>query len=243
MKLQILSTGSKGNCYILGDTEKLIIECGVNIDDIMQSINYDISSVAGCIVSHEHGDHAKSLIKLANKGIDIYATKGTIEAVKAHGHHRCHEISYMTKYKLKSFNIMPFESQHDAREPCGFIINHEELGNLLFLTDSYYCKFKFKNLNHIMIEANYRASILEEKIIAGKIPAAVYKRIKKSHFEIEDVKEFLKASELNKVSEIVLIHMSDSNSDANFKKEIENCTGVPTIEALSGICLNLERWI
>ena len=54
MKLYTISSGSKGNCYIITDSNshQLIIECGVSIKDIIPHINFD--TIDGCIVSHSH---------------------------------------------------------------------------------------------------------------------------------------------------------------------------------------------
>ncbi|WP_454055620.1 hypothetical protein [Clostridium sp. Marseille-Q7071] len=41
----------------------------------------------------------------------------------------------------------------------------------------------------------------------------------KSHFELENVKDFLRATDLKEVKEIILIHLSDGNSNsAEFKQ-------------------------
>jgi len=61
---------------------------------------------------------------------------------------------------------------------------------------------------------------------AGLVPPALKKRILKSHFSLENVKEFLKANDLSRVQEIWLLHLSDGNSDAErFKREIQELTG------------------
>ena len=63
MKLNILGSDSRtGNCYILeNDKEALVIECGVSFDKIKKALNFKLSKVCGCIVTHGHGDHAKAI--------------------------------------------------------------------------------------------------------------------------------------------------------------------------------------
>lgn len=53
--LTILGSSSKGNSYII-DTldEKLIIECGIPMSDILKGINYKASDVRACLISHAH---------------------------------------------------------------------------------------------------------------------------------------------------------------------------------------------
>ena len=64
-----------------------------------------------------------------------------------------------------------------------------------------------------MIECNYAKEILKKNIDGGKIPKVVAKRLYSSHFELENVKEFLKANDLSQVKAIYLMHLSDGNSD------------------------------
>ena len=119
--------------------------------------------------------------------------------------------------------------QHDV-ENVGFLIysNHSK-EKLLFLTDTFYCKYKFKNLDYLMVEANYSIDILDKNISAGYIPKILKKRLLTSHFSIDNLKSFLKANDLLKVKQIYLIHLSTGNSDSKlFKLEIEKLTGKPT---------------
>jgi len=54
--LKTIATGSGGNCYtLMNDNEILLIDLGVSAREIKRGINYRISDVVGCIVSHEHG--------------------------------------------------------------------------------------------------------------------------------------------------------------------------------------------
>jgi hypothetical protein len=67
---------------------------------------------------------------------------------------------------------MPIEMKHDVR--CfGYLISHHEMGLMLFATDTYYVSNKFAGLNHILIEANYDLSILNENISNGSIHRVV----------------------------------------------------------------------
>ena len=56
MLLKILNSNSSGNCYILQaeDNSSLIIEGGVNLKEVKKALNFNISKVAGVIISHEH---------------------------------------------------------------------------------------------------------------------------------------------------------------------------------------------
>lgn len=228
MQLKVLGSSSKGNCYLLqNDTETLIIECGVSINDIKTALNFSFANVAGCIVTHEHGDHAKSIADALKVGIEVYTSRGTMRALELDvRHHRLHTIKEGEVFHVGSFKVMPFKIEHDVAEPLGFIINHTECGNVLFITDSYYVKDTFKNIHNIIIEANFSQEIIEERVRNGASPDFLRNRIFKSHMSIETCKKTLLANDLSKVQNIVLIHLSDGNSNAaQFKQIIQAATG------------------
>jgi len=158
-------------------------------------------------------------------GIDCYMSQGTAEALEVSGH-RVHIIKARQQFRIGTWTILPFDTQHDAQEPLGFLLANQAGDKLLYATDTYYIKYKFRGLTHIMIECNYAADILKTNVKAGLVEQALKNRILKSHFSLENVKNFLKANDLSKIQEIWLLHMSDGNSDeARFKREIQELTG------------------
>lgn len=236
MKLKVLASGSSGNCYLLQlRNEILILECGIRYKQILEGLNFDLEHVVGCLVTHEHKDHSKAIIDLNKNGIDVYASKGTFESLGIE-HHRARVVESEKVFRVGNFTIMPFETKHDAKDPLGFLINHKAIGNLLFITDSYYCEYKFNNLNHILIECNYSKNILDENIENGVIPVSLRNRIVKSHFELSNVIEFLKSNDLDKVDTLMLLHLSSSNSDeCYFIQEISKVTGLAIDVARKGL--------
>ena len=240
MRLMVLGSSSKGNCYILqNDNESLIIECGVNITDIKRALNFSFAQVAGCIITHEHGDHSKSIKEVMQLGIDIYTSRGTMRQLALDiNHHRLNTIKAGEIFTVGNFKIMPFKIQHDVAEPLGFIINHQETGNVLFITDSYYVENTFKNLHNVIIEANFSQAIIDAKVAAGASPEFLRTRIFRSHMSLETCKKTLQANDLSKVHNIVLIHLSDGNSNAReFQHEIEGVTGKKVTIADAGIII------
>ncbi len=234
MILKILGSSSKGNCYILeNDHEALIIECGVSIKKIKQSLGFNLSKVSACIVTHEHLDHSVAIKDVLSSGIKVHATKGTHAARKTTDHHNARWILQSVKgdasysnFFVGGFYIKAFKVNHDAAEPVGFLIKHQECGTVLFLTDTYYCGYTFKGLNNIIIEANYSQEILDRRLREGASPEFLRNRVLQSHMSLSTCKDMLRANDLRAVNNVVLIHLSDSNSDAAlFKTEVEECTG------------------
>lgn len=236
MKIKVLASGSSGNCYLLQDKEEtLILECGIRYKQILEGLDYDLSNVVGCLVTHEHKDHSKAMLDLNKNGIDVYASLGTFETLKIENH-RIKVIKSEKVFKVGNFTVLPFTAKHDAKEPLGFLINHEKIGNLLFLTDSYYCEYNFNNLNHILVECNYAKDLLDENIENGLIPLSLRNRITRSHFELNNVIDFFKANDLKNIRTIMIMHLSSQNSNEEyFKNQIQKNIGLPVEVARKGL--------
>lgn len=226
MQLKVLGSSSKGNCYLLDNGKDcLMIECGVAFKEVQKAVNFEVSRICGAIISHEHGDHAKHVQKCLNSCIPCYASQGTIDALKIQSP-LAHAMDALKVHKIGNFKVQPFATEHDAAQPFGFLIFHPECGKVLFATDTHYLRYTFQGLNNILIECNYRQDILDANVEAGKLPNGLRARTIKSHMEFETCKETLLANDLSSVNNIVLIHLSDGNSnEREFKQGIETATG------------------
>lgn len=241
MELKVLGSNSQGNCYLLvGRDEVLIIEAGIKFSEVKKALNYNISNIVGCLISHEHNDHAGYYMEFLCMGFPVlspeavYKNKGnavmpTFAKIVQPGH----------GYKVGDFKVIPFEVQHDV-PAFGYQIDHPDMGRLVFLTDTFYCEYTFDNVATWLIEANYADDILDKNIAGGRVPPSMRSRLLKSHMELETTKGILQTNDLKHTQDIVLIHLSDGNSDeARFVREIVGMTGKPTIAAKKGV----DLWI
>jgi len=244
MTLEVLGSGSSGNCYLLKDSKglMLLIECGIDIKKIKKAIDFDLNNVSGCVVTHGHNDHCKSINHLAASGIKIYASKGTLEETKIINHHRSFILDPMKKQKIGPYTVLGFKTVHDTKEPFGFVINHLESGVIVFITDTVYSPFKFANVSHWLIEANYCNEILEQKRASGVEDKFLRDRILSSHFSFQNCQDMLRANDLSNTRTIMLLHLSDRNSnELYFKTKIEEEFVKETYIANSGIKLDLNK--
>ena len=243
MDLKILGSSSSGNCYLLiSESEVLMIECGVRFGEVKKALDFNVSKITACLITHEHKDHCKHVKDVLLAGIDVYASLGTIKAIGIN-HHRFSRAKHGEAFKAGSFKILPFDVQHDAAEPLGFLIFQPEMGNTLFLTDSYYVKFNFPGLNHLLVEANYSEEILAENVESGRTNPFVAKRVESSHMSKETLIQMLQANDLRQVQNIVLLHLSDSNSNASqFQSEVQKLTRINTVIADKNITIPLNRY-
>lgn len=241
MNLKVIGTGSSGNAYLLYNKEEvLLIECGVIFKKIKEALSFDFSKVVGCILTHEHGDHNKAVKDILTAGIKVFTSNGTLEASGVREHHNSHPIQSKKLYQIGSFKIIPFDIRHDVKEPLGFLINHPECGTTLFLTDSFYSPYKFNGLNNMIIEANFCEDIIDNKLKFDK--KFLRDRILKSHLSIQKCIDLLNTNDLTAVNNIVLIHLSDSNSnEIEFKKKVQDATGKNTIVAFNGLDIPFNK--
>lgn len=226
IKITPYASGSTGNCYRITDGRTpLLLECGIPYKDIQKYLNFRVSEIAGCLITHEHKDHSKAIKDIMKAGIDCYMSQGTAETLGISGH-RANIIKAKQQFRIGTWAVLPFDTQHDAAEPLGFLLVNQDGEKLLYATDTYFIRYRFQGLTHIMIEANYSLDILKRNVEAGAVPKALKNRLLKSHFSLENVKKFLQANDLSKVQEIWLLHMSNGNSDSErFKREIQEITG------------------
>ena len=226
LEFKAYASGSRGNLYTVSDEKsKLLLECGVTFKEIKHALNFKVSELAGCLLSHGHADHSRSVEDVMKAGIDVYTSQGTIDALSLSGH-RVHAIQAGKQFQIGDWHVMPLEAQHDFPEPLAFLIANDKMERLLFAVDTAYLKNRFVSLNIIAIECNYSMGILRTNVDTGIVEACLKNRIVKSHFSLENVKELLRANDLSKVQQIWLLHLSEGNSDEKrFKREIQELTG------------------
>lgn len=242
MKLTVLGSSSSGNSYILEASDGvLIIECGLPFIEVKKAIDFKIDRIVGAIVTHQHGDHAKYIAEYLKSAIRVCALKDVFDAHTLKQRIFCKTIEPMHGYRIGTFKVFALPVEHDV--PCvGFVIEHAEMGKMLFVTDTMMFEYRIENLSHILIEANYSDEVLDYNIENGITPTSMRSRLLQSHMEIKTTENILLSSNLDSVNEIVLIHLSNNNSDAEqFKQRIMQKTGKPVIIAKRGVTVEVSK--
>ena len=195
MKLKCIETGSSGNCYLLNSSsgETLILDCGIPIKDIKKGLNWDISHVAGCIVTHRHGDHAKSAKDISSMGIFVWQPYVDEKKIQ--------------KMQIGCFDVQCFDVPHDGTPNRGFIIDCDGQ-KLLYMTDYEYCPYNFRKqrINHMLIECNYIKEMVDHNI-----PNFDHKL--KGHAELKTVQEFVAVNATDDLQNVILCHLGHDSSD------------------------------
>ena len=208
MRFEALASSSAGNAYVVSDEEThILLECGISHNKLQKLSGFSLSEFQACLVSHEHKDHAKAVADLISRGMAVYMSEGTADALETDA---VNLVEHMEQFNVGSLDIVPFTTFHDAREPLGFLIKSRVDGDVLaFATDTVNLRYKFPGLNILAIEANYDKHILER---CEKMPEKVRYRITNSHMEIDTLCDYLRSLDLSQCREIHLLHLSDATS-------------------------------
>lgn len=233
MRLNVVGTGSSGNCYILEDDGKyLILDAGVQTKRIINAVRYNTLNVLGCLVTHEHGDHASGVAGLLKYGIPCYGTPGTAKAVPGvDGNCGADRVRQIGQYLVKEIPV-----NHDAAEPCGFLIFNQRTGErMLYATDTYYLLNRFPHIHYWLIECNYCDELLTEDT-----NPVIARRLKTSHMSLDSLCRLFEANDLHDSRIIILCHTSLERGDpVRMTETIHHLTHKPVVMAKAGESIEL----
>lgn len=221
LKCCSLYSGSSGNSFFVQSLHaNILIDVGVSCKKIetalKENFNLNLKDINAILITHEHIDHTKSLNLISNKyNIPVYATNGTWSSLGET------KVSIENKNIIKlnnSFNIMdirifPFETPHDAVEPCGFNI-YDGDSKISIATDiGHIDETLFNHLKQssfIMLESNYEPNILKY----SSYPYLLKKRISGDSGHLSNIDAGKTISKLIDygLKEALLIHLSKENN-------------------------------
>jgi phosphoribosyl 1,2-cyclic phosphodiesterase len=205
LKLKCLATGSSGNCYLLStENETLILDCGIPIKDIKKGLDFDLSKVVGCVVTHSHKDHSQSAWDLKKSGIFTWEPYREEQKIK--------------RQYLGGFEIRCFDVPHDDTECRGFLIKFPNQDMLLYVTDFEYIKYSFKKMRiqHLLIECNYQNKYVEKS-------ASNREHVLRGHAELNTTLGVVKDN-ADSLKNVVLCHISHGNGNPyGMVEEVQKC--------------------
>lgn len=207
MKLKCIATGSTGNCYALTSDsgETLILDCGIPIKEIKKGLDWNIKDVVGVLCTHQHLDHNKSLKDFINMGIPVFAPYLSLESMKME-----------TEFNMRMFDLTTIDGSwthtNANGEPCpifGFLITHKEMGRMLYITDCELIKWRFKDINHILLGVNYDKDLIDRDN-TGKA-----NHVFRGHLSIDTACDFVKANYSDSLQNVIMCHLSSENADSD----------------------------
>lgn len=202
MILKTISTGSSGNCYLLvaDSGETLILDAGVPVMDIKKGLNWNLRSVAGCIVSHVHKDHSRSVKELRDMEIKVFTPYQSLDDMES-------DEKVMLTEVMGCFRVTAFQVPHNGTRNCGFLISADDQ-KILYMTDLEYCPYSFKKqrINHMLIECNYIKDMVDPNL-----PNFCHKV--KGHCELATTKGIVETNNSSDLRTVILCHMGGGTCD------------------------------
>lgn len=223
MLLRTIATGSSGNSYALisNTGEILLLDLGVSEKTIKKGIDWKISNVVGAVISHGHKDHSLSVEDFKSMGIPIYAPYLKIDYMSMN----------MGEFTVKPFDLTTIDGSwthtNANGEPCpiyGFLITHKEMGRMLYITDCEVVKWKFKDINHILLGVNY-----DKDLVDTDNPKANH--VFRGHLSIDTACDFVKANDSDSLQNVIMCHLSSENTDKDsFIEKMKNAVNVANVD-------------
>lgn len=219
-----IASGSSGNCiYVGSDATHLLIDAGISgkrTEAGLEELGISGRDLDGIFITHEHADHISGLKVLARKyDIPLYATRGTIDAVKKMKNggeidsDLWVEVKEDQRLTLKDLTVYPLRISHDAAQPVAYRIGY---GNrrVAVCTDlgeyNDYTVECLKGLDAILLEANHDVNMLQ----VGPYPYPLKQRIlgKRGHLSNENSGRLLSRILHDGMKYISLGHLSQENN-------------------------------
>ena len=144
LNFRSLYSGSSGNSlFVQTENTKILIDAGMSckkIEEALNSIEVNPSSIDAILVTHEHSDHVKGISTISRKfDIPIFATKETFDAMPIQTQKLSEKnIKYFNpseKFHIQDLEILPYSIPHDAANPCGFNITKDNKHQISIATD------------------------------------------------------------------------------------------------------------
>ncbi len=224
MRICSIASGSSGNCiYVGSDATHLLVDVGISgkrTEAGLKELDLSMRDIDGVFITHEHADHVAGLGVLGRKyNMPIYATKGTIEAIKRNSslgeipEELFMPVSADEKIIIKDLVCNPMKISHDAAEPVAYRISHgkKKVGIITDLgTYDDYTVESLKGMDALLLEANHDVNMLQ----VGPYPYHLKKRIlgERGHLSNEMAGQLLRSLLHEKLQAVILGHLSKENN-------------------------------
>ena len=205
VEIKIINSGSKGNMYSFNcNNSILIVEIGMPFIELIN--NVEIQNIIGEIYTHSHFDHhnKKTRSELRRRGIFVYAGEG----IASDG--EC--VLYKNKInKIEDWKIHIFDVPHNINN-YGFLIETPSWERIVFVTDAIECKYRFKDIDCIMVECNHDDDTLLDNLAENEVSPSH----PENHLGLSDCIAFCKANMNPHLKQVVLIHLSHQNINESY---------------------------
>jgi phosphoribosyl 1,2-cyclic phosphodiesterase len=215
-----LGSGSGGNATLveLGGT-RLLVDAGLAARTLarrLAAIGVEPRTLAGILVSHEHGDHASGVERFSTRfGVPVHAAYETLAALDLSYVHVCGFTPFLPgqPFEVGDVVVDPFPVPHDAALPVGFVLTRDgmrvgvatDLGHATTLVVE-----RLRGCDVLVIESNYDPDMLRD----GPYPWALKQRVagRTGHLSNAAAADLIADVVDERLKAIVLAHLSEHNN-------------------------------
>jgi phosphoribosyl 1,2-cyclic phosphodiesterase len=227
-----LGSGSAGNATLFrSDTAAFLVDAGLSarqLTERLQSCGLAPGELTGILLTHEHGDHTRSLkVLLARQQVPVYCNALTARALQDGGlsHAKWQIFQNGAPFELGNFSIRAFSVPHDAADPVGFRISAHGVcfGVLTDLGHATRLVFEsLRGIHSVLIESNHDEEMLQKDT---RRPWSLKQRILSRHGHLSNAGAARVLAELDApLQNIILGHLSrDCNSPGLAVEFVTRC--------------------
>ncbi len=230
MRVTVLGSGSGGNATLVeADGVRILVDAGFSGRDLerrLRSVEVDPASLAGIVITHDHGDHTRGMGILARRfGLPLYLTPTTRHACDRllNGQERVIEYGSVAAFRVGALEVQPFLTVHDAADPVAVTLRHVDRDlKLGIATDlgrpTAAVRHALSGCDLLVLEANHDEAMLW----TGPYPWSVKQRIASSHGHLSNRASAQLARELYHpgLGAVVLAHLSDHCNAAELARDV-----------------------
>ncbi len=216
MKIQVIASGSKGNCTIIKTKNKtILIDIGISFLSLQKKLDdnsFSIDEIDILLITHTHKDHISGLKTFAKKtDTKIYVTNeinSELIDIK-----KDNFIIIEKTFKIESLEVKLLSLSHDTPNTYGYIITEEE-NSIVYITDTGYINrnlFPYiRNKTVYIIESNYD----EEMLLDGPYPRCLKERVisDSGHLSNKSTAKYLNKLVGENTKCVILAHLSEKNN-------------------------------
>ena len=222
MRFASLGSGSKGNATLIEWRDTCImVDCGFSIRDTTQrlaKLGKTPEDLSAILVTHEHSDHWKGVVPLANKfSIKVFLTAGCLKSRNLENPTTDFQIiSSHQQFDVGDIRVTPVPVPHDAREPVQYLFNSES-HQLGVLTDigslTPHVEAQYAHCDGLLVEANHDLDMLA----AGPYPAFLKDRVggQWGHLNNQQTARLISRVAQDQLQHLVIGHISEKNNSVD----------------------------
>jgi len=219
LSFTVLGSGSSGNCLLVSSgSGHVLVDVGLSARETVRRLRergVEPEAIRGIVVSHEHGDHCRSMGSLGNElEVPVFITDGALEAAGIELEPgRRERIEAGCPFEICGLLFTPFAVPHDSVDPIAFRIEKDGVKIAVVLDLGCVTNLvveRLRGCDAIILESNHDVNM----VMVGSYPWALKQRVlsRKGHLSNDAVAQFLTNGFDGCARHIVLAHLSEKNN-------------------------------